>query len=198
MSTVGASWSTRSESTRCFPPARHVHCSKNLHAYLSASGTINKDVDLQTVTALLPTFMSFDNCGLEIPFGDVHITSGFWLGRLEATRTGALPAMYDQMKKTGRWDCLKLKWKPGDPNKPCVMRNSSSVQADPFPGPGIDSGMPAVFKFTFQIRLTLSWQGFGHREVARGGMLLACPPSRSWTRGARGRGGGYDSRGPAR
>lgn len=65
--------------------------------------------------------MSFDNCGSEIPFNNVQLTSEFWLGRLEATRTGALPAMYDQMKKTGRWDSLKLKWKPGEPHKPYVL-----------------------------------------------------------------------------
>jgi hypothetical protein len=64
--------------------------------------------------------MSFENCGTELPLANVHITSAFWLARLQATKNGALPAMYEQMKKTGRWDCLKLKWKPGEPNKPCV------------------------------------------------------------------------------
>jgi hypothetical protein len=64
--------------------------------------------------------MAFDNCSTELPLVDAHIASDFWLSRLEATRTGALPAMYEQMKETGRWDCLKLGWKPGMPNKPCV------------------------------------------------------------------------------
>jgi hypothetical protein len=62
--------------------------------------------------------MSFDCCGAELPLDNVHITSAFWLARLQATKVGALPAMYKQMKETGRWDCLKLEWKPGMPNQP--------------------------------------------------------------------------------
>lgn len=65
--------------------------------------------------------MSFENCGSEILLNAVQVTSEFWVNRMEATRTGALPAIYDQMKKTGRWDCLKLKWKPGNPQKPYVV-----------------------------------------------------------------------------
>jgi hypothetical protein len=62
--------------------------------------------------------MAFEGCGAELPLADVHITSAFWLARLQATKVGALPAMYQQMKETGRWDCLKLEWKPGMPNQP--------------------------------------------------------------------------------
>jgi uncharacterized protein len=62
--------------------------------------------------------MSFDDCASPVKFEQVQITSSFWLNRIEAVRNGALPAMYDQMKRTGRWDSLKLKWKEGDPNKP--------------------------------------------------------------------------------
>jgi hypothetical protein len=62
--------------------------------------------------------MSLDCCGAELPLSNVHITSAFWLARLQATKVGALPAMYKQMKETGRWDCLKLEWKPGMQNQP--------------------------------------------------------------------------------
>lgn len=55
-----------------------------------------------------------------VPFEDVSITSAFWASRIRVVQKGALPAMQTQMKDTGRWDCLKLQWKPGDPNKPYV------------------------------------------------------------------------------
>lgn len=55
-----------------------------------------------------------------VPFEDVSITSAFWASRIRVVQKGALPAMQAQMKDTGRWDCLKLQWKPGDPNKPYV------------------------------------------------------------------------------
>lgn len=53
-----------------------------------------------------------------VPFEDVSITSAFWASRIRVVQKGALPAMQAQMKDTGRWDCLKLQWKPGNPNKP--------------------------------------------------------------------------------
>ncbi|EMD32229.1 hypothetical protein CERSUDRAFT_88153 [Gelatoporia subvermispora B] len=53
-----------------------------------------------------------------IPLSRVKITSEFWVDRRHAIRHGSLPAIYEQMKLTGRWDCLKLKWKPGEPNPP--------------------------------------------------------------------------------
>lgn len=53
-----------------------------------------------------------------VAFQDVTVASDFWLSRIQAVKEGSLPAMYQQMKDTGRWDCLKLQWKPGDPNKP--------------------------------------------------------------------------------
>lgn len=55
-----------------------------------------------------------------VPFENVTITSAFWASRIRVVQRGALPAMQAQMKDTGRWDCLKLQWKPGDPNKPYV------------------------------------------------------------------------------
>lgn len=55
-----------------------------------------------------------------VPFQNVTITSAFWASRIRVVQRGALPAMQAQMKDTGRWDCLKLQWRPGDPNKPYV------------------------------------------------------------------------------
>ncbi|THH06468.1 hypothetical protein EW145_g4069 [Phellinidium pouzarii] len=51
----------------------------------------------------------------------VAITSGFWSERIKIVAEDSLPAIYEQMKETGRWDCLKLRWKPGDPHKPRVL-----------------------------------------------------------------------------
>ncbi|EIN07779.1 DUF1680-domain-containing protein [Punctularia strigosozonata HHB-11173 SS5] len=62
--------------------------------------------------------MSFDDCASSVPFEKVLVTSDFWLNRVDAVRMGSIPAMYAQMKETGRWDSLKLGWKPGKPNKP--------------------------------------------------------------------------------
>ncbi|ODV87559.1 glycoside hydrolase family 127 protein [[Candida] arabinofermentans NRRL YB-2248] len=38
------------------------------------------------------------------------INDGFWNKRIEVTRTSTLPSMYSQMKQTGRWDFLRLKY----------------------------------------------------------------------------------------
>ncbi|KAH8110062.1 DUF1680-domain-containing protein [Phellopilus nigrolimitatus] len=61
---------------------------------------------------------SSQRCSKPVRFQDVSISSDFWASRLRKVRESSLPAMYQQMKETGRWDCLKLQWKPGDPNKP--------------------------------------------------------------------------------
>jgi hypothetical protein len=64
--------------------------------------------------------MAFHSSAQELPFSAVRVTSSFWKNRVRAARDGALPAMYKQMKDTGRWDCLRLEWKEGDPKKPYV------------------------------------------------------------------------------
>ncbi|KAJ3557482.1 hypothetical protein NM688_g1450 [Phlebia brevispora] len=66
----------------------------------------------------LPYGMQFQDCSATVPFQHVRVTDPFWVSRFEAIRTGSLPAMYNQMKQTGRWDALKLQWKPGEPNPP--------------------------------------------------------------------------------
>ena len=52
------------------------------------------------------------------------IDDTFWNKRIEVTRTSTLPSMLDQLKITGRWDCLKLKWNHGDPNTPHIFWDS--------------------------------------------------------------------------
>ncbi|OCB89092.1 hypothetical protein A7U60_g3776 [Sanghuangporus baumii] len=62
--------------------------------------------------------MTSSSLARPIELQDVSISSKFWLGRIRTVKDASLPAMYQQMKETGRWDCLKLQWKPGQPNKP--------------------------------------------------------------------------------
>uniref|UniRef100_A0A060TEY4 ARAD1D18040p n=1 Tax=Blastobotrys adeninivorans TaxID=409370 RepID=A0A060TEY4_BLAAD len=50
--------------------------------------------------------------------------NGFWNQRAAVTRTATLPAMYRQMKDTGRWDAMRMTWKKGDPNEPHIFWDS--------------------------------------------------------------------------
>lgn len=53
-----------------------------------------------------------------IPYNQVYITSDFWRNRIQTTKTNTLPAIWKQLKITGRWDVLKLNWREGMPNRP--------------------------------------------------------------------------------
>lgn len=55
--------------------------------------------------------------------------TSFWAERVGVTRTNTLPAIYDQMKRTGRWDALRLTWKHGDDNKPHIFWDSDFAKA---------------------------------------------------------------------
>ena len=59
-----------------------------------------------------------------LPLKQVQITDAFWAPRLETNRTATLPIEYEQCKKTGRLDALKLQWKPGMPNEPHIFWES--------------------------------------------------------------------------
>lgn len=50
--------------------------------------------------------------------------TSFWAERVGVTRTNTLPAIYDQMKQTGRWDAMRLTWKHGDNNEPHIFWDS--------------------------------------------------------------------------
>lgn len=47
--------------------------------------------------------------------GDVKLTGGFWHERQTTNRNATLPAVYGQLKATGRIDAWKLDWQPGQP-----------------------------------------------------------------------------------
>ena len=48
----------------------------------------------------------------------VVIDGGFWWERQRTNRKATIPVGYEQLKRTGRIDALKLDWKPGRPNEP--------------------------------------------------------------------------------
>ncbi|MCX7017377.1 MAG: glycoside hydrolase family 127 protein [Candidatus Sumerlaeota bacterium] len=43
----------------------------------------------------------------------VRIEGGFWGARMETNRSVTLALEYDQLKKTGRIDQFKMRWRPG-------------------------------------------------------------------------------------
>ncbi len=55
---------------------------------------------------------------------DVAITRGFWKQWQDTNRKTTVPYEYDQCKKTGRIDAIKLKWKPGDGDPPHIFWDS--------------------------------------------------------------------------
>ena len=59
----------------------------------------------------------FDDKRRPISFEDVRITDAFWLPRLEANRQKGLPAVYEQLKATGRLEAYRLDWTRGS-NQP--------------------------------------------------------------------------------
>jgi uncharacterized protein len=52
------------------------------------------------------------------------IDNSFWNQRVQVTQAATLPAMYSQMKQTGRWDAMRLTWKKGDENEPHIFWDS--------------------------------------------------------------------------
>ena len=58
-----------------------------------------------------------------VPSGNVRIDLGLWGERQAVNRDKTLPAVYHQMKITGRLDAWKLDWQPGQP-KPHIFWDS--------------------------------------------------------------------------
>lgn len=56
-----------------------------------------------------------------VPFRNVSIGDRFWSKRIEATYRNTLPAVFEQLQITGRWDVFRLIWRPGDPNPPHIF-----------------------------------------------------------------------------
>jgi len=48
----------------------------------------------------------------------VRIFEGFWGPKVETNRKITIPAIYTQLRLSGRLESLRLQWKPGMPNKP--------------------------------------------------------------------------------
>ena len=59
-----------------------------------------------------------------LPVKNVTIDGGFWGERLRINREVTLPAQYGQCRSTGRFEALKLLWKPGEPNEPHIFWDS--------------------------------------------------------------------------
>jgi uncharacterized protein len=59
-----------------------------------------------------------------VPFTNVTIEDNFWAPRIKANREQTLAASFEQLKKTGRLDALKLNWKPGHEPKPHIFWDS--------------------------------------------------------------------------
>src|SRR5207244_9963959 len=55
----------------------------------------------------------------------VEIKSGLWGERQGTLRERTIPAIYHQMKTTGRLDAWRLDWKPGQP-KPHIFWDSDA------------------------------------------------------------------------
>lgn len=55
---------------------------------------------------------------IPVSWKNVVFDGGFWKTRQETNRKVTLVAEYEQLKTTGRIESLKLKWKPGMPQKP--------------------------------------------------------------------------------
>ncbi|NLB68879.1 MAG: glycoside hydrolase family 127 protein, partial [Lentisphaerae bacterium] len=59
---------------------------------------------------------------------EAKINGGFWNERMENNRKKTLPAILDQLEKTGRVEALKQNWKPGQPNRPHIFWDSDTAK----------------------------------------------------------------------
>jgi uncharacterized protein len=61
-----------------------------------------------------------------VPLKNVTIEKGFWGERQATNRDRTIPAVYHQMKITGRLDAWKLDWQPGKTPKPHIFWDSDA------------------------------------------------------------------------
>jgi DUF1680 family protein len=77
-------------------------------------------------------------------------SGSFWADRINVTRRNTLPAIYEQMKATGRWDAMRLTWKHGDGNTPHIFWDSDiakTVESCCYALEGMNSDDPLAKKF---------------------------------------------------
>jgi DUF1680 family protein len=82
-----------------------------------------------------------------VPFGQVEIEDAFWSPRLEVLSRITIPAIHDQLARTGRIDAFSLRWKKGDPDPPHVFWDSDVakwVEAACYDLAGSDLSAPDV------------------------------------------------------
>lgn len=65
---------------------------------------------------------------LPVCFTRVKIDDPFWNERLRVNREMSLPRQYVMCESTGRFDALKLQWKPGQPNPPHIFWDSDTAK----------------------------------------------------------------------
>lgn len=63
-----------------------------------------------------------------IPFQRVSIQDPFWNERQRVNHELSLVKQYAMCESTGRFDALKLQWKPGQPNKPHIFWDSDTAK----------------------------------------------------------------------
>lgn len=63
-----------------------------------------------------------------IPPQDVRITDSFWSERLRVNHERSLPKQYEMCERTGRFEALRLRWQPGQPNRPHIFWDSDTAK----------------------------------------------------------------------
>jgi len=63
-----------------------------------------------------------------LPSSRVRITNPFWSERQRINTETAIPTEYDHCQETGRFDALRLNWKPGDKNRPHHFWDSDTAK----------------------------------------------------------------------
>ena len=63
-----------------------------------------------------------------LPYSDVRITDPFWGERQRVNHEKSLPKQHEMCERTGRFEALKLQWKPGDENRPHHFWDSDTAK----------------------------------------------------------------------
>ena len=63
-----------------------------------------------------------------LPLDRVKLTAGFWAKRCRTNRLRTIPHVHDMLRRTGRIEALKLKWRPGEPRRPHQFYDSDTAK----------------------------------------------------------------------